>query len=186
MLTEAITRAVVVQIFMYIWYSFVSLFIEAKMISWIIANIVTVHDVSTPVVIRFDVTMSRYLSGFLIAMYLSIVINTRWPNVAKECPAKVRKLTFSKALQDVPVFKIRCSSAAIRIGWPTSPVKRSAPAKHPKSIVDLDRRSWCLVTTAKMTRAFNSTVGTTETKLMLVTTTRCLYEPLVKYFLCQT
>ena len=150
-----------------------ALFTVARMLSWIVTYIVKPHAESTPQMTCRVVTKSRYLKGFLTAMYLSIVINTRWAKVAKMWHPTDTKLTLSKAPQKVPFLNIRCTSTAIRIGCPTNPVKRSAPARQAKRIVDLFR-NLSLVATAKITRAFNSTVGKTEMELMLIIVTRWL------------
>ena len=78
------------------------------------------------------------------------------------------KRTLSKTPQNVPFFNIRSTSTAIRIGCPTSLVKRSAPARQAKRIVDLFRNH-TLVATAKITRQFNSTVGKTDSLSKIVT-----------------
>ena len=149
------------------------LFTPERITSDITTNIAKVHTESTATVTRRAVTISRYLNGFLIAMYLSTVINTRWVKVANLSHIKDNVLSLSKVLQNVPFFNIRCTSVAIRIGCPSSPVKRSAPARHARRIVALFRKRF-LVTTANITRAFNSTVGKTEMELMLIIATRWL------------
>ena len=149
------------------------LFTAERITSDITTNIAKVHTESTATVTRRVVTMSRYLNDFLIAMYLSTVINTGWVKVANLCHIKDNVLTLSKALQNVPFFNIRCTSTAVHIGCPTNPVKRSAPARRARRIVALFRKRF-LVMTANITRAFNSTVGKTEMELMLIMATRWL------------
>lgn len=61
----------------YLLYMSAPLFTPGRITSDITTNIAKVHTESTATITRRVVTISRYLNGFLIAMYLSTVINTR-------------------------------------------------------------------------------------------------------------
>ena len=82
------------------------LFTPERITSDITTNIAKVHTESTATVTRRVVTISRYLNGFLIAMYLSTVINTRWVKVANLCHIKDKVLNYSfQIARKCPLFQ---------------------------------------------------------------------------------
>ena len=76
--------------------------------------------------------------------------------------------------------KNRRTSTAMEMGWTTSPVSKSVPAKHAKRMFELVC-SGRLVATTKMTSAFNRIVGMIAKELTQIKATRFLYVYSVKY-----